>query len=54
MPRFDSTDNVLMVIYMNASLLQQFSRVLTDRMGCIFISGLVAADTAAAGPYEIR
>ncbi|WP_323123613.1 hypothetical protein [Burkholderia alba] len=40
--------------YMNASRLQQFSCVQTDRMGCSSISGLVAADTAAAGPYEIR
>jgi hypothetical protein len=28
---------------MNASRLQQFSCVQTDRMGCSFISGLVAA-----------
>ena len=43
-----------MVLYMNASRLSKFSFVLTDRMGCSSISGLVAADTAAAGPYEIR
>ncbi|WP_139349393.1 hypothetical protein [Burkholderia cenocepacia] len=42
------------VVYMNASRLQQFSCVQTDRMGCSSISGLVAASTAAAGPYEIR
>ena len=40
--------------YMNASRLQQFSCVLTDRMGCSSISGLDAASTAAAGPDEIR
>jgi hypothetical protein len=40
--------------YMNASRLQQFSCVSTDRMGCSSISGLVAAGSAAAGPYEIR
>jgi len=44
-----------MVVYMNASRLQQFSCVSdTDRMGCSSISGLVAAGAAAAGPYEIR
>jgi hypothetical protein len=43
-----------MMFYMNASRLCKFSCVLTDRMGCSSISGLLAADTAAAGPYEIR
>jgi protein ImuA len=45
---------IAMIIYMNASRLQQFSCVPTDRMGCSSISGLVAAGPAAAGPYEIR
>jgi hypothetical protein len=40
--------------YMNASRLQQFSCVQTDRMGCGSISGLVAVGIAAAGLYEIR
>ena len=44
----------LHVAHMNASRLSKFSFVLTDRMGCSSISGLLAADTAAAGPYEIR
>ncbi len=43
------------VIYMNASRLRQvFACSDTDRMGCSSISGLLAAGTAAAGPYEIR
>jgi hypothetical protein len=43
----------LMIFYMNASRLQQLG-VRTDRMGCGSISGLAAAFTATAGPYEIR
>jgi hypothetical protein len=40
--------------YMNASRLQQFSDVQTDRMGCISISGLIAVGRTTAGLYEIR
>jgi hypothetical protein len=42
-------------LYMNASRLRQcFVCSDIDRVGCSCISGLVAADTAAAGPDEIR
>ncbi len=42
-------------LYMNAPRLRQcFVCSDIDRMGCSCISGLVAADIAAAGPDEIR
>lgn len=35
-------------------VLQQLSVVQNDRVGCSSLSGLRAADNAAAGPYKIR
>ncbi|KVQ94289.1 hypothetical protein WK10_24880 [Burkholderia ubonensis] len=50
----DRTRAKVMGLYMNASRLQQFSCVQTDRMAAALYPALLQPVLPAAGPYEVR